>query len=157
MWNLFLVYLIQWHAIVIHESFITIVFMIFRLPHRLINLMSTNICRKTYFIGHRKLYRQNSSHFPCLYHGTITRAGIAVICAIQFAGGLLLKMLKYYEVTLNIFWIFPSEKNCRILISLCKQVFTNHPIMFLNRDNKTKLVPTSFSYFLELSCKKNKF
>ena len=25
----------------------------------------------------------------------------------------------------------------------------NHTIMFLNRDNKTKLVPASFSYFLE--------
>ena len=26
----------------------------------------------------------------------------------------------------------------------------NDPIMFLDRDNKTKLVPASFSYFLEL-------
>ena len=26
----------------------------------------------------------------------------------------------------------------------------NHPIMFLDRDNRTKLLPASFSYFLEL-------
>ena len=26
----------------------------------------------------------------------------------------------------------------------------NHPIMFLDQDNKMKLVPASFSYFLEL-------
>ena len=26
----------------------------------------------------------------------------------------------------------------------------SHPIMFLDQDNKTKLVPASFSYFLEL-------
>ena len=28
----------------------------------------------------------------------------------------------------------------------------NHPIIFLDRDNKTKLVPASFSFFLENSC-----
>ena len=32
----------------------------------------------------------------------------------------------------------------------------NHPIMFLDRDNKAKLVPASFSYFLELLWEKNK-
>ena len=48
------------------------------------------------------------------------------------------------------FCIFPRERNCRILIGLCKEVFMNHPIMFLDRDNKGKLVPASFSYFLEL-------
>ena len=31
-----------------------------------------------------------------------------------------------------------------------------HPIMFLSQSNKTKLVPASFSYFLELLWKKNK-
>ena len=30
----------------------------------------------------------------------------------------------------------------------------NHPIMFFDRDNKTKLVPASFSYFLDLFEKK---
>ena len=55
------------------------------------------------------------------------------------------------------FWIFPRERNFRILIGLFKYVFTNHPIMFLNRDNKTKLVPGSFSYFLEILWEKNKF
>ena len=33
----------------------------------------------------------------------------------------------------------------------------SHPIMFVDRDNKTKLVPDSFSYFLELLLEKNKF
>ena len=32
-----------------------------------------------------------------------------------------------------------------------------HPIMFLDRDNKTKLVPASFSYFLELLDRKINF
>ena len=33
----------------------------------------------------------------------------------------------------------------------------NHPIIFLDQDSKTKLVPDSFSCFLELICEKNKF
>ena len=44
---------------------------------------------------------------------------------------------------------FEFEKNCRILIGLCKYVFMSYPIMFLDRDNKAKLVRASFSYFLE--------
>ena len=75
----------------------------------------------------------------------------------QLADGLLLKMLRYFEIMLNIFEFFPRERNCRILIGLCKEVFVNHPIMFLDRDNKMKLVPASFSYILELLLEKNKF
>ena len=33
----------------------------------------------------------------------------------------------------------------------------NHPIMFLDGGNKTKIVPASFSYFLKLLWEKNKF
>ena len=55
------------------------------------------------------------------------------------------------------FWIFPRERNCSILIGLCKEMFMNHPIMFLDRDNKMKLVSATFSYFLELRWEKNKF
>ena len=33
----------------------------------------------------------------------------------------------------------------------------NHRIMFLDRDNKTKLASASFSYFSELLWEKNKF
>ena len=55
------------------------------------------------------------------------------------------------------FWIFPREKNCRMLIGLWKEVFMNHPIKFLDGDKKTKLVPASFSDFLELLWEKNKF
>ena len=52
------------------------------------------------------------------------------------------------------FLIFPRERNCGILIGLCKEVFMNHPIMFLDGDNKAKLVPASFSYFSELLSEK---
>ena len=64
---------------------------------------------------------------------------------------------KIFRSYVKHFWIFPRERNCRILIGLCKEVFMNHPIMFLERDNKGKLVPASFSYFLELLWEKNKF
>ena len=40
------------------------------------------------------------------------------------------------------FRIFLCERNCRILIGLLKYVFINHPVMFLNGDNKTKLLLT---------------
>ena len=33
----------------------------------------------------------------------------------------------------------------------------NHPIMFLDGDNKTKLAPVSLYYFLQLLCEKIKF
>ena len=52
------------------------------------------------------------------------------------------------------FWVFPPERNCRILTALCKQVFMNHPIMFLDQQNKTKLVPTSFLPFRTLTREK---
>ena len=54
---------------------------------------------------------------------------------------------KIFRTYVKHFRIFPRERNCRILIGLCKEVFMNHPIMFLDRDNKRKLVPASFSYF----------
>ena len=38
------------------------------------------------------------------------------------------------------FLIFPRERNCRILIGLSREVFMNYPIMFLDRDNKGKLL-----------------
>ena len=42
-------------------------------------------------------------------------------CALKLGGGLLLKILKYFEVMLKYYRIFPRERNCRILIGLCKQ------------------------------------
>ena len=60
---------------------------------------------------------------------------------------------KRFQSYVKYFWIFPRERNFRILIGLCKQVFMNHPIVFLDRDNKRKLVPAS----LELLWEKNKF
>ena len=38
------------------------------------------------------------------------------------------------------FWIFPLERNCRIVIGLCKYSFMNHLIMFFGWDNKASLV-----------------
>ena len=56
---------------------------------------------------------------------------------------------KIFRSYVKHFLIYPHERNCRIWIGLCK-VFMNHPIMFLDGDNKTMLVPAFFSYFLEL-------
>ena len=33
---------------------------------------------------------------------------------------------------------------------VCGNKFSNYPIMFLDRDNKTELVPAFFFYFVEL-------
>ena len=46
------------------------------------------------------------------------------------------------------FSIFPRKRNCRTLIGLCKNVFMNYQIMFLDRDNKPKLVPVSFLLYI---------
>ena len=64
---------------------------------------------------------------------------------------------KIFRSYVKHFLIFPREKNCGILIGLCKEVLINPPIMLLGRSNKGKLVPASFSYFLELLRDKNKF
>ena len=64
---------------------------------------------------------------------------------------------KIFRSYVKHFLIFARERNCGFLICLFKNVFMNHPIMFLERDNKGKLVPASFSYFLELLREKNKF
>ena len=63
---------------------------------------------------------------------------------------------KIFRSYVKHFLIFPRERICKDLIGLREEVFMNHPIMFLDRDNKEKLVPASFSYFLEL-LEKNKF
>ena len=64
---------------------------------------------------------------------------------------------KIFRSSVKSVWIFPSERSCRILIGLCKSVFMNHSFMFLDRGNKAKLKSISFSYFLELLWKENKF
>ena len=51
----------------------------------------------------------------------------------------------------NFFFFFPHVKET----VESWLVFVNK--LFLGQDNKTKLVPASFSYFLELLCEKNKF
>ena len=44
-------------------------------------------------------------------------------------------------------------RNWRILTSLCKCIFINSPVIFLDWDNKVKLVPASFSCFINFSWK----
>ena len=88
-------------------------------------------------------------------HGTIIRTRMLckkAPCYIRDSAcrWLIVENAKIFRSYVKHFRIFPRERSCRILICLCKQVLMNHPIMFLDRDNKTKLVPASFSYFLEL-------
>ena len=52
--------------------------------------------------------------------------------------------VKLFQSYVKHFLIFPRERNFRIFLGLYKYVFINHPIKFLDRDNKTKLVPASF-------------
>ena len=96
--------------------------------------------------------------FPC-NHGTIIQTGISCkrgfcyICNSAYRW-LIVKNAEIFQSYVKDFWILPSEKNCRILTVSWKWVIINHPIMLLDRYNKTKLVPSSFSYFLELLRKK---
>ena len=45
---------------------------------------------------------------------------------------------------------FPTWKELQNLNWFMQIGFQIHPIIFLERDNKAKLLPASFSYFLEL-------
>ena len=40
-------------------------------------------------------------------------------------------------------------RNCKILIGLCKRVFVNRSVILLDQGKKIKLVPASFSCFLD--------
>ena len=42
-------------------------------------------------------------------------------------------------------------RNCKILIGIWKLKFMNGPIIYLDRENNTKLVSASFTCFLEFS------
>ena len=73
----------------------------------------------------------------------------------QPASALLLKMLKYFEVMLNIFEFFLEKEIVEYWL-----VYVNKfswIILFLDCDNTGKLVPASFSYVLEFLREKNKF
>ena len=67
----------------------------------------------------------------------------------QLAGRLSLEMLKYFEVMLNIFEFFHVKK-----IVESRLLYVNK---FFDRDNRAKLVPASFSYFLGLFKRENIF
>ena len=61
---------------------------------------------------------------------------------------LIVESTKIFGSCVEHFSIFPRKRNCRTLIGLCKKDFMNYPIMFLDRDNKPKLVPASFLLYL---------
>ena len=61
---------------------------------------------------------------------------------------LIIENIKIFRSYVEHFWIFPHEE-----LVWSGMVYANklkYPIMFLYRNNKTKLVAVSFSYFLEL-------
>ena len=65
-------------------------------------------------------------------------------CKVQLESNILLKKPKYFQIRWNIFEIF-RQQEYRILIgqqSIC--VFKNQPIVFLDWDNKRKIVPACF-------------
>ena len=94
-----------------------------------------------------------SNHYSIQLYGKIglvrIKAGITykksfVMCASKLPGALLLKPLKYFEVRyVKHFWIFPRERSWLVYVNEFSW------IMFLDRDNKTNLVPVSFPCFLE--------
>ena len=74
-------------------------------------------------------------------HGTIIRTGITckkIPCYMRDSAyrWFIVENAKIFRSYVKHFWTFPRERNCRILIGLCKEVFMNHPIMFLDGDNK---------------------
>ena len=84
-----------------------------------------------------------------IHHETIIRTGITckkISCYMRNSAcrWLIVVNAKIFGSYVEHFSIFPRTKNCRTLIGLCKKVFMNYPIMFLDRDNKPKLVPASF-------------
>ena len=79
---------------------------------------------------------------------------IPVICVTQLAGGVFLHALKDFEVYVKHFWIV---RNSAILHGLWKYVFMNRPIIFFDRDFKTKSVPVSFFPFMFKNFMKKKF
>ena len=63
--------------------------------------------------------------FPCYMHACSWRIG---------------KNTRTFLTYVKRFWVIPCMKNCRNLIALCKKVFRNSPIIFLQQENKAKLV-----------------
>ena len=101
-------------------------------------------------------------HIVLFKHGTMIPTRIKckkISCCMRDSAcrWLIVENDKIFRSYVKKFLIFPRERNCRIFIDLCKQVFMNNPIMFLDRDNKTKLYPASSFEILELLREKNRF
>ena len=97
-----------------------------------------------------------------LNHGIIIRTGMTrkkIPCYMRDSAcrWCIVKKAKILWIYVKHFLILPGVRNCRNLSGQCKQAFLNCPTIFLNRDNKTKLKPASFSCFLDFSWKKKYF
>ena len=64
---------------------------------------------------------------------------------------------KLFWIYVKNLWIFQLVRNCIFLIGLSKHVFMNRAIILFYLKNKTKLVPVSFSCFLNLLYKWSDF
>ena len=80
------------------------------------------------------------------------------MCGKQLAGGLLLKKLNYFEITLNNFVLSRIWKNVESWLAfLANKLFWIAQPYLSTWYNKTKLVPAFFPLFLRLLMKKIKF
>ena len=70
---------------------------------------------------------------------------------------LIVENAKIFRSDFKHFWIFPRERNCWILIGLCKWVFMNHPIMLLDRNNETNQCQLLFLTFYNFYERKTNF
>ena len=100
-------------------------------------------------------FRTFSLDFLWFHYETIIQTGITCnkfSCYMRDSACrlLIVENPKTFQSCIKVFLIFPRERNCRILFGLCKLVFMNYPIMFLDWDNKTKLLSASLSCFLDL-------
>ena len=57
----------------------------------------------------------------------------------------IVKKSKLFWSYVRYFWIAAGVRTCRIFIGVCKHVFMNHAMVFLDWGNKTKIVSVSFS------------
>ena len=99
--------------------------------------------------------------FYNIWHETIKRTGIickknpCYMCD-SSCTWCIVKYAKIFWSYVEYFWITPRISSCRIFICLCKQVFINISIIFLDWDNKAKLVPAAYACYLEFLWKEKK-
>ena len=102
-------------------------------------------------IKHNKLIYSNVSTFVfvrllSLFYKTKIRPSVEFKMKIRPCF-FVFKNVYIFQSYVKHFLIFPHERHCRIMIWFMEIGFQDHPIMFLDRNNKMNLVPTPFSYF----------